>query len=212
MTKFICILPICSNPTNCESVTGEKRIQQYIDGFNKFFEYISVLNDNLVDIYIFDNTVDKNSKIHDRLLEVIPPNVTIINDIVNTYGKRNKGAGLIEMWRYLRDIITNYDFLIHFEPRQLLLNFDFIHLFFENPNNLFTYGENKIHFNTGLFCINCTILLSFIDIVDIEYMSYNSICVEYLIFDFFIENKIPYNVTEKMNLIWFPFNEKIHYM
>jgi hypothetical protein len=166
------------------------------------------MNNHNVDIYIFDNTIDKKDTLPKELLEIIPDNVKVINDHANKYGGINKGAGLIESWLYLKDIIEQYDYLIHFEPRQLLINFDFIESFLQNNDNLFTLGQGNKHFNTGLFCINCKILLSFITNVDINNMVHNRISIEYMFFDFFNENNIQYTIVDKMNLIWYPYIEK----
>ena len=122
--KILCILPICINPTNSSSNSGSERIEQYISGLNKFFEHIDILNKYTVDIIIFDNTINKTEMLPEKIIKIIPNNVKIINDNVNKYGCINKGAGLIECWRYLNNSISQYDFLIHFEPRQLLLNFN----------------------------------------------------------------------------------------
>jgi len=206
--RILCILPICINPNNDCSYKGLKRIEQYITGLSKFFEYIEILNTYKVDIIIFDNTLHKNEKLPEKIINIIPTNVTIINENINNYGCKNKGAGLIETWRYLTNTIYNYDFLIHFEPRQLLLNFNFIQSFLDNPRNLFTYGQGNNHFNTGLFCIDCKILISFINTVNLDIMVSKYISIEYMIFDFFVGKKIPYFLKDKMELIWFPFSEQ----
>ena len=208
MSKILCILPICCFPTNKDTFIGNERIQQYITGLNKFFEYIEIMNNHNVDIYIFDNTIDKNDTLPQEFLEIIPDNVKVINDYANKYGGINKGAGLIESWLYLKDIIQQYDYLIHFEPRQLLIDFDFIQSFLQKKSNVFTLGGDDKHFNTGLFCVECKVLLKFITIVDIIYMTHNIVSIEYMLFNFFNENNIQYNVKDKMNLIWYPYLEK----
>jgi hypothetical protein len=206
--KILCILPICINPTNNSSNTGLGRTEQYITGLNKFFEFIEILNNYKVDIIIFDNTINKTESLPKNILDVIPDNVKVINDNVNNYGCINKGAGLIECWNYLNSSISQYDFLIHFEPRQLLLNFNFITNFLENPRNLFTYGENNNHFNTGLFCISCKVLITFINSVNLHEMCQKYISIEYILLDFFKKFNIPYCLTDKMELVWFPYLSK----
>ena len=208
MEKILCILPICCFPTHNDTFIGNERIQQYITGLNKFFEYIEIMNNHHVDIYIFDNTIDKNDIFIKELLEIIPSNVKIMHDHVNKYGGINKGAGLIESWLYLKDIIEQYDYLIHFEPRQLLINFDFIEFFLQNKSNVFTLSADYSQFNTGLFCIDCKILLLFITNVNIDNMIYNVINIEYMLFQFFNKNNFPYTIADKMNLIWYPYLEK----
>ena len=210
MNRILCVLPMCLYPSNRMSNKGTERINQYINGLNKFFEYIEFLKKFDVDVYIFDNSIDKNEKLPQELLDIIPDGVTILNDNVNNYGSKNKGAGLVESWIYLENIIAKYDFLIHFEPRQLLQNFNFIQYFLENQENLFTigknllaYGNNMNHFNTGLFCVRCSTLIDYINNLDINVMINNSISIEYDIYNFFKNNKIPYNVRDKMELVWF---------
>jgi hypothetical protein len=201
--KIVCILPICCNPSNRDSCKGEKRIIQYVDGLKKFFEYSDILKEFNVDIYVFDNTLSKNDKLPQQLLDVIPEYVTIITDEVNNYGCINKGAGLIESWRYLKDIIDKYDFLIHFEPRQILQNFNFIQYFLHNQENLFRLGEGNNHFYTGLFSIKCESLINYINNVNINEMVIKYISVEYDIYNYFINNKITYSIRDKMEVIWF---------
>ena len=202
--KILCILPICINTTNKNSNTGLERIEQYITGLNKFFEYIEILNNYKVDIIIFDNTINKTEMLPAKILEIIPKNVKIINDMVNNYGCINKGAGLIESWIYLNNYISQYDFLIHFEPRQLLLNFNFITSFLENPRNLFNHGGSNDHFNTGLFCISSKVLTTFIKSINLNEMCEKYISVEFILFDFFKKFNVPYCIADKMELVWFP--------
>jgi len=203
--SILCIMPICCFPTNKDTYDTKDRINHYISGLNKFFEYNDILLENQVDIYIFDNTIGKNDRLPQELLDIIPPNVKILNDHANNYGGINKGAGLIEAWIYLKDIIQQYDYLIHFEPRQLLLQFDFIDSFLQNKSNVFTYGSDKKHFNTGLFCIESNVLMRFVDSVNLNTMLEQQICIEYMLFDFLTINHIPYTIQDKMNLLWFGF-------
>jgi hypothetical protein len=198
-------MPICCFPTNKYTYNTTDRLQHYIAGLTKFFEYNDILLENQVDIYIFDNTIGKNDRLPQELLDIIPSNVNVINDHANIYGGLNKGAGLIESWLYLKDIIRQYDYLIHFEPRQLLLQYDFIDSFLKNKSNVFTYGSDKKHFNTGLFCIDCNILDYFIHSIHLNTMIHNCLSIEYMLFDFFTINHIPYTTKDKMNLLWFGF-------
>jgi len=202
--KILCILQICINPTNNASNRGLERIEQYKSGLNKFFEYIDVLKKYNVDIIIFENTIKKDEKIPSEILKIIPNNVTIINENINDFGTFNKGAGLMETWSHLKHIIEKYEYLIHFEPRQLLLNFDFIQDFLYNPRNLFTISPDGIQFNTGLFCISCSVLLDFTEksYKIITSVSYN---IEYLLFLYFKKLNISYSLRDNMGLIWFPF-------
>lgn len=203
MTKILCLMPICINPSNKMSNCGKERIDQYVEGFTKFFEYINILNEHNIDIIVFDNSIAKNEKLPQELLIIFPSNVIVLTGNNNKYGKFNKGAGLIETWNYLKNTISQYDYLIHFEPRQLLLNFNFINHFLNKNCNLFTMGNSDIkHFNTGLFTIQCEFLIKYISQINLDLMVFKQISIEYDIYDYFVKNEIPFFLKDNMELIW----------
>jgi len=174
------------------------RIKQYIDGIKQ------VRNFNPdIEIYISDNSNYLNKE-SDLLNIINENNIKIIKNAPNNFGHINKGNGLIENWIHNTDIIKKYDYIIHFEPRQLLQSNQFIDNFLKNPRNLFTLGTNKMHFNTGLFCLKTNILIQFINLIE---LSKNKDSIEYIIYNYIIDNKISYNLLDKMDLIWFPTNE-----
>ena len=206
--KIICILPICCYPTNNDSNGGAERMRQYVEGLCKFFEYNDILKNHNIDIYIVDNSIKDGGTLPQEILNVIPEHVKTILFLKNDFGKLNKGAGLIEQWLYCKNILINYDWLIHFEPRQLLLNFNFINNFLKKPRNLFTYGNGKKHFNTGLFCIETSALLNYIVKVDLNNMVSCSISIEYDLYNYTVRNSIDFYILEKIELIWFDFIAK----
>jgi hypothetical protein len=187
-----------------ELTNNEVRYKQYFDGIKKIYE---INKDKNIDIYISDNSdfFNKNTNIKEYIKTT---SIIIIKDVTNNYGKINKGSGLIENWLYNKDILREYEWIIHFEPRQLLQSNIFIDSFLENPRNLFTMGKNMIHFNTGLFCINSKVLLDFINEITPEKLVNNNMSIEYVIYDFIKNNNIDYKITDKMDLIWFPTGEQ----
>ena len=199
--KILCMLPICCYPTNTGSNRGEKRIQQYVKGLVKFFEYNAILKKHNVDIYIVDNSIKDGDGLPQEILAILPDNVNINTSLNNTYGKVNKGAGLIEQWLHCKDIIEKYDWFIHFEPRQLLLNFNFINDFLENPRNLFKTLRG-ISFYTGIFAIKTNVLLKFSNSIYLHEMCIVSKSIEYILYDYFIHFKIPFDEREKIELEW----------
>ena len=199
--KIACLLCVCLYPTNITSNTSENRMKQYENGFRKFFEYN--FTEKNIDVYIIDNSIKSIENIPPNILNTVPNNVTFICHTNNQYGCKNKGAGLIENWLVCKEVLKQYDWIIHFEPRQLLKNFDFFDSFFKNPRNLFTMGKENNHFNTGLFCIQTNILLNYISTVNLQEMVFKYISIEYDIYDFFIKNNIYYDLENKMNLIWY---------
>ena len=209
--KILCMLPICCYPTNVDSNRGAERIQQYVEGLNKFFEYNDIFKKQNVDIYIVDNSIKDGDSLPAELLTILPDSVIINTSLNNTFGCVNKGAGLIEQWLYCKDIIAKYDWLIHFEPRQLLLNFNFINNFLENPRNLFTLGNGNNHFNTGLFCIESKLILNYSFSRNLNKILTHYISIENDLYNYMSLNNIDYNILDKMNLLWFDFQgKKIH--
>jgi hypothetical protein len=129
--------------------------------------------------------------------------IIVIKNNPNSYGRINKGAGLIEIWSNNIKLLKQYDYIIHFEPRQLLINNDFIDSFIKSPRNLFTIGKEQNHFNTGLFCIKSSILLHYIRLNPPQLLVAKQLGIEYSIYDYFLRNKIHFDTRKKMNLIWY---------
>jgi hypothetical protein len=171
---------------------GNKRIEQYQKGINTLLE---LNKNNNIDMILADNGSD-----FDLILD---KRITVINNNPNNYGKINKGAGLIEIWRNNIELLKKYDYIIHFEPRQLLINNDFIDDFMKNPRNLFTIGKEQNHFNTGLFCIKSSTLLQYIQLNSPQLLVSKRLGIEYSLYHFFLRNKIQFDTRKKMNLIWY---------
>ena len=173
----------------------EKRIKQYQQGIDKIVELNKKYN---LDIYIADNGHNFDDKIK------IPECIKIIKNNPNKFGVFNKGAGLLEVWRKNIDILENYDYIIHFEPRQLLIDNYFIDNFIKNPRTLFTMNVNtKGAYNTGLFSCKSTDLINFIRCISPESIITNNISIEYVMYNFFTQNNILFDILDKMNLIWY---------
>ena len=106
-----------------ELMDNELRIKQYISGIQQ----IRDLNPD-IEIYISDNSNYLNKP--SNILDIIQQNkIKIIKNTPNKYGHINKGSGLLENWQYNLSIIEKYEYIIHFEPRQLLKSNYFIDTF-----------------------------------------------------------------------------------
>lgn len=184
---------------------NDLRYKQYFEGIQKIYQFNI---DKKIDIYIADNSdfFDKETELKEYISKT---SIVIIKNIPNNYGCKNKGSGLIENWIHNKDVLSGYDWIIHFEPRQLLISNQFIDSFLENPRNLFNMGTGMRHFNTGLFCIKCKVLFDFINEYTPEKLVYNNLGIEYAIYNFIINNNnIDYKIIDKMDLIWFPTNHQ----
>jgi hypothetical protein len=210
--KIIFLLNICCFPENTSSFNNKIRTQQYIDGLNTVFQYNNIIKNHDIDVYIVDNTIKNDETLPREILNIIPSNVNLSLCLKNELGKKNKGAGLIDTWKYNKDLIQKYDWIIHFEPRQSLKSFQFVENFLKEPRNLFTININVEHFNTGLFCISKENLLNYINNCDLNKMVNNSISIEDDLYKYFQDNKINYDTLEKMDLLWFAGdNNTYHY-
>ena len=189
-----------------ELMENEVRINQYKDGIQK----IRDLNPDL-EIYISDNSTYLNKQ--SDLLDIIQQNkIKIIKNTPNKYGHINKGSGLLENWQHNLSIIERYEYIIHFEPRQLLKSNYFIDTFLKTQSNLFTLGSNKIHFNTGLFCLKSIDLLKFIKLVHPNDLIKKNSSIEYILYQYIHKNNISYEVLDKMDLLWFfPNQQPLHH-
>lgn len=179
--------------------SNKERIIQYLNGIKKVKE----LNPES-DIYISDNSNYLNEK-SDILHYLIENNIHIIKDAPNNYGKINKGAGLIENWKHNISLLKKYEYIIHFEPRLLLIDNYFINNFLENKRNLFTLNHPILmpHFNTGLFTIKSDILINYINTVKINVLCNKSISIENDLINYFKNNNISYHILDKLNVYWF---------
>ena len=176
------------------------RIEQYINGIEKIVELNTEYG---FDIFIADNGLNFEDVM--ILPEATTTCLKILKHNPNQYGCTNKGAGLLEIWCNNVDILQQYDYVIHFEPRQLLENNTFIDNFMTNPRTLFSYGKGKDHFNTGLFTIKTSELLNFIQAVSPATLVQYSLSIEIVLLRYYNQNKIPYSVADKMNLVWFSY-------
>lgn len=209
--KTVFLLNICCFPENVSYFNNKIRTQQYIDGLNAVIQYNNIIKKHNVDVYIIDNTIKNGETLPKEILNIIPSNIHLSLCLKNAFGKKNKGAGLIHTWQYNKDLIQKYDWIIHFEPRQLLKSFQFIESFLKEPRNLFTINVNVQHFNTGLFCISKEHLLNYINNCDLNKMVNNSISIEDDLYKYFQENKINYDTLEKMDLLWFDGDNTYHW-
>ena len=209
--KIIFCLNICILSTNSVSNSQNERIQQYVNGLLAFFKYKDLLDKYDIDVYITDNTIDNINNIPIQILNVLPKNVkfSVFNN--NIYGCYNKGAGLIQTWLYNKELISQYDWFIHFEPRQLLKSFYFIENFLKNPRNLFTINVNVKHFNTGLFCLESKHLMNYCNHINLIHMINNYISIEDDLYNYINNNDIKYDILDKMDLIWFDTATKLTY-
>ena len=100
------LLNMCLYPTNKDSYKNNDRIQQYATGISKFYSFLS--NFDNIPVLLTDNTVNYKSELPQTLLDILLPGTMISVAKNNKYGQFNKGAGVIEQLKYLKNKILKY--------------------------------------------------------------------------------------------------------
>lgn len=203
MTTLI-LLCSCVRASNRMSSSTNVRIDQYKKGLELFFSYYEWFVEHNMDILITDNSC---TNYLDELKSYIPDSIKY-RCLENNKGTINKGSGVIGQWSDCIDIIKEYDYIIHFEPRQLLQGINFFQEFIDCKMSQFTINPVSNTFNTGLFAIESNLLLSYIETCDLKYFDNNFICIENHLYDFMKDKE--YKIVDKMNVIWIDGNNEHH--
>ena len=213
--KTALILPTAFCTTFTKGPNSEERIGQYVKGF----EQVAVISGKYkdIDVYLVDNTVDDVSMIDGRLttaLEKIPGYKGAIYFSDNKYGKKNKGAGLICAWKgFLEKTKDDYDYIISFEPRQELLNYDLFDRFMKHQNSYFRLMRPRVkkfrvipimlhQVLTGFSIFRREDLKKYTQEVNLEIMTNDKISIEDDLFDFLFRNQIEFEVVRFAGIRW----------
>jgi hypothetical protein len=166
------------------------RKKDYIEGLNKFFKYQNTIKD--CDVVFVDNTHEDESQLPNEIMNEIPEGVFLYVKNKNDYGKYNKGAGDIELWKEYSDTLLNYDYFFHYEPRMIINDFSFIESFISNPRNYFCKESSGCSVKTGYFGVNVKDFYEFYSQVDLDNMVNNKISIENIMYDFFKEKNVDF--------------------
>ena len=79
--KIICLLCCCLYPKNNQS-NNDERIEQYVEGLSKFFEFVKH-GYTSIDFYIIDNSITSDKRIPDNILKILPNNIKLIEHYLN---------------------------------------------------------------------------------------------------------------------------------
>lgn len=196
--NILLLLPISTNVSESKSkLNQDKRKEQYINGIKRILEYEHIKN---FDIVLVDNTTTSIDKDIQQVMPFISETITIDK---NENGQRNPGAGILDVWHHLKNDISTYDWIIHFEPRQMMKDFRIFETFMENPRNIFMYGDNKKnHYYTGLFTIKSSTLLYYLSKMDGKNLARKHICLEYNMFEILNDVNVTIDIVDKMGVLW----------
>ena len=201
MKDTVIILKSAYNPAQAahrHTHTGEERVLQFINGYNSFFKNFKEREDT--DVFVMDGTIDSVDLIDERIKKIVPSYVKYELHLRNKYGALNNGAGDIETWRFHEELLKQYKWIVHFEPRTSLRTFLFFKNFYENKRSLFALDNTGNQFYTGLFSISTELLLDF-SRLDLDGMVENSVSIEKILHDY-MDNK-PKEIVESAGVVWF---------
>ena len=190
------------------------REKQYVNGIYDMHNRFSGL-DNF-EIFISDNTIEDETMLSGRLREslgmISENNKYFMRD--NKYGAINKGCGLIAQWRYALPMIAReFKYVIHYEPRQILMDTVFFNEYTMNPCAMIKEDAPLVlrckifplryhHFQTGLFSFRCGDLLEFANQQNIQDMVDRKISIERLLYDYVKTNNIDYKRVRRLGVLW----------
>jgi hypothetical protein len=180
----VLFLALSQNTNHPIASKGEERIQQYINGIEKLFEYDFK---DKADVVVCDNTTSHLDK---RIIRVLPWD-TEYYTYENNAGGISKSIGLYYKWKSCQNIMKSYKWIIHFEPRQILKKHDFFDSFFKNKRNIFNVRRD--HFWTGLFSIGQKEMLDYTN-----YQQPNG-SIEFHLFKFMEKYKYE---REDLHILW----------
>ena len=100
------------------------------------FKHNDYFVSNGIDIVYVDNTISNLDDLP-GIKNIIPPNVTCVFKENNIYGQKSNTAGCFEHWVLSKDMWEKYDYIIHFEARQILKSRKFFEEFLKAPVSTF---------------------------------------------------------------------------
>ena len=135
--KYLLLLDSCINSIDFNEI----RIKQYENSLKSIFQFEDFLKRHF-DIVFVDNSIESLEKFP-TIKKIIPDYVKVITKVFNNYGRKTKTGGVFEHWILSKELWKNYDFLIHFETRQILKDKSFFENFISEPVSTFTWGNKE---------------------------------------------------------------------
>ena len=111
------------------------------------------------------------------------------------------------MLNSFRDILTEYDFYIHHEPRTIIRHSNMFDSFFNDPRNIFRNGScndssDDSQVWTGTYFISTKDLVRFLEWSDLNHMCDQSISIEYYIRTFLDSEGILFDKVQDAGILW----------
>ena len=210
--------------TPASDLEAEERIKQFQEGFGQIAELARKHPE--IDVFPVDSTFHPDFVLDKRIQKAIDaiPNLQENNFFWdNELGKINKGCGLIIQWRRVLPKIAarNYKYIIHYEPRQFLVDFSFFERFANKPANYFKaipyrvtastkawpirFGLKIIpvyrnSFWTGLFSLETGMFKDFVESTNVEQLAKKRVSLEDYMYQKLDKKRI--SLIDRLGLLW----------
>lgn len=182
-------------------VGGDIRKKQYIEGLRVFSRKMKKYK---LDTFIIDNSCPFDS-LPNRIKRIITKrNITYINNTPNNLGKRNKGSGLLEAWKDNLELLERYEWIIHFEPRQKMVDDKIVRSFIKEER--IPYFKRRTRFGgleTGFFIMKSSDMIEWIKSQNALQLANSSGSLEHRIEAFLKFKNIAYKQVSDLGLLWY---------
>lgn len=175
---------------------GSNRIVSYEKGFE------ALLDKNIYkffdDVILIDNTISKAKHIPKNIFKLLPSKTILLLSKNNTYGKQNKGAGMLDSLNRHQESFLKYDFIFYFEPRLQVQTTNFIIDFIKSSKNMFSIESPK-RVKTGYFGSKTEDFIDFINSHSVDKLINDNLHIEQLMYDHYFEKDTSFT-SEKLTL------------
>lgn len=176
---------------------GKKRINSYQLGFNALLE--KQIFKKFENVLFCDNTLSNTKDINKNIKRLLPANILFSLEKNNYLGRKNKGAGMVEILKNNIQIIEKFELVFYFEPRLVLFSDQFIKNFLSEKQNYFSL-ESKKSVKTGYFGSTSFDLIQFLNSVSVHEMIEKNLFIEILMFEFY--KKLNTNFVDYSSTYW----------
>lgn len=178
--KIALLLSTAFGATKSGNPVHDRRVHQYVSGLQQIAELVNSWG--CFDVFSVDNTVDSSGAVDSRVMASLNKIVGLKRNyhfLNNDVGKINKGSGLITQWNHvLTDLLGSYEYIVHYEPRQYLIDYSFFERIIIHPDAYFCVYRDHYRlwpvavditlprFWTGLFSMRTLDLLGYVQAGD----------------------------------------------
>lgn len=202
-------------PTAMGVSSEEGRVLQFVNGFKQIAEIAGKYP--VFDVFVVDNTISDISQLDSRVTQIIDTIPNLKEKIFfydNSYGKKNKGAGLIIAWnKALERISDSYEYVVSFEPRQELEDFSFFERFAESPAVYIRITRKKVkkfrifpktvtQMWTGLVVLSLSDMRKYCAQTNLDLFVATRTSIEDDLYRFILKNHISFTEIDRLGILW----------